>query len=583
MFEAFIERNARIARSNQVLIALRLFFATVSLAVLIMRERDMLSTPQGDIPLYYRPPGFLTIIVLALTIVYLVLVRVVKTKPRVAAKLAVLQIVVDILLITGLIWKTGSVDSEFAMLYLISIFSAGFVLKWNASIIAAIVASILYSGVAIAYSVGIVPDEIEADPVKLQSVQHALTGLSCLRYLLLPIFAFITAGVIAGTISKRLVAASLLRDDILEGIGKGILMLDSSRQIVYHNREFTRLLGIDEKLPAIGLAGMLGEEIDTLARDVLKSNARSQIEIAHKRADGKSIPIRVNVSPIAEPGSGEPHGLVIALDDITVEKKMAEFANQRQRIETMGHISAAIAHEIRNPLASIRGAVQEIVRALDLPDTKKILLEIVLSESDRLDQIITDFLHFARMRPPGLVKTDMKRVLSDVSYLLTSRPESHDIQITADAEAGEPVALDPEQLRQVLLNLALNAIQAMDGCPRKQLHIQAVRVSHTPPESGFEPTKLMDRSDRPAIIVSVEDSGAGMSPAVMKRVFEPFFTTKAAGTGLGLAIVERIVNVHDGMIAVESIEGRGTKIKIWLPADLKVGAMLSGPLPAIVL
>ena len=583
MFEAFIERNARIARSNQVLIALRLFFATVSLAVLIMRERDPLSIPHGDIPLYYRPPGFLTIIVLALTIVYLLLVRFVKTKPRVAAKLAVLQIVVDILLITGLIWKTGSVDSEFAMLYLISIFSAGFVLKWNASIVAAIVSSILYSGVAIAYSVGAVPDEIEGDPLKLLSVQHALTGLSCLRYLLLPIFAFISAGVIAGSISKRLVAASLMRDDILEGIGKGILMLDSSRQIVYHNREFTRLLGIEEKLPAASLASVLGEEIDVQARYVLKSNVRSQIEIAHKRADGKTIPIMVSVTPIAELDGGEPHGLVIALDDITVEKKMAEFAKQRQRIETMGHISAAIAHEIRNPLASIRGAVQEIVRALDLPDTKKILLEIVLSESDRLDQIITDFLHFARMRPPGLVKTDMKRVLSDVCYLLTSRPESRDIQITVAAETDDPVALDPEQLRQLLLNLALNAMQAMEGCPRKQLHIHAERVSHTPPDSGYEPSKLMDRSDRPAIIVSVEDSGAGMSPAVMKRVFEPFFTTKPAGTGLGLAIVERIVNAHDGMIAVESAEGRGTTVKIWLPADLKVGAIMSGPLPAIVL
>ena len=479
MFEAFIERNARIARSNQVLIALRLFFATVSLAVLILGEPKVLTTPQGDTPLYFRPPGFLTLIVLVLTIAYLLLVRVVRDKPRVAAQLAAIQIFVDILLITGLIWKTGGVDSEFAMLYLISICSAGFVLKWNASIVAAIVSSILYSGVAIAYSVSIVPEEIRADPQKLESVRHALTGLSFIRFLLLPIFVFVLVGVIAGAISRRLVAARLMRDDILEGIGKGILMLDSRRRIVYHNREFTRLLGIDPKLVTTGLTRILGEAIDKQAQEVLASNVSAKTEIAHKRPDGKTIPIMVRINPIAEHDGSEPHGLIIALDDITVEKKMAEFAKQRQRIETMGHISATIAHEIRNPLASIRGAVQEIVRALELPENKKILLEIVLSESDRLDQIITDFLHFARMRPPGLVKTDMKRVLSDVRYLLTSRPESRDVQITVGGETGEPIAVDPEQLRQLLLNLGLNALQAMEGCSRKTAaHQRPARHAH---------------------------------------------------------------------------------------------------------
>ncbi len=583
MFEAFIERNARIARSNQVLIALRLLFATVSLIVLIMREQDVLNTVQGETPLYFRPPGFLTITVLVLTIAYLLLVRIAKAQPRLAAQLAALQIFVDILLITGLVWKTGGIDSQFVMLYLISICSAGFVLKWNASIIAAIVSAIFFSGVAIAYSIGVVPSEIKDDALKFQNVTSALTGLAFLRFLLIPIFAFISAGVIAGTISKRLVAASLMRDDILEGIGKGILMLDRRRCIVYHNREFTRLLGIDSKLPPYGLARVLGDGIDKQAQEVLKSNMPNQMEILHKRSDGKNIPIMVRINPIAELDGGEPHGLIIALDDITTEKKMAEFNKQRQRIETMGHLSATIAHEIRNPLASIRGAVQEIVRALDVPENKKILLEIVLSESDRLDQIITDFLHFARMRPPGLVRTDMKRVLSDVRYLLQSRPESRDVQIVVSGETGEPLALDPEQLRQLLLNLGLNALQAMEGCPRKQLQIRSSRVLSLHANSGYDATRFQDRQDRPAIILEIEDSGEGMSPAVLQQVFEPFFTTKPAGTGLGLAICERIVNAHDGMIAVESTQGKGTTVRIWLPADLKVGAIMGDPAPAVVL
>ena len=586
IFEAFIERNARIARSNQALIALRLLFATISLAVLIIRENDLLKSQPLDsvTPLYYRPPGFVAIIVLLLTIVYLVLAKAVKNRPAVAARLAAVQIFVDVILLSGLIWKTGGVESQFVVLYLISIFSAGFVLRWNASIITAVVASILFSSVALMYSVGIVPDEIASDPTKMNAMRGAMTGLSFMRFLLLPVCAFVLAGMIAGLVSKRLVAARLMRDDILEGIGKGIVMLDRRRQIVYHNAEFARMLGLDRtRIPASGLGQLLGADIEKQAHEVLDCNLPRKIEIAHKRPDGSVLPAMVRINPISEPDAGRPHGLIIALDDITTEKKMAEFATQKQRIATMGHISATIAHEIRNPLSSIRGAVQEIVRSVEVPDGKKILLEIVLSESDRLDQIITDFLQFARMRPPGLIKTDFKRVLSDVRYLLCARPESRDIAITIGGDPGEPIATDPEQMRQLLLNLGLNALQALEGCTRKQLRITATRVASVSADSGYDPGRFADRKNRPAVIIAVEDSGPGMTPAVRRQIFEPFFTTKPAGTGLGLAIVERIVHSHDGMIAIDSELGKGTTVRAWIPADLKVGALMVDPHPAVVL
>lgn len=587
MFEAFIERNARIARSNQVLIALRLLFATIALAVLIVSEHELLKkalSPESVAPLYSRPPGFVALVVLVLTIIYLLLVRVVHNKPLVAAKLAAIQIVVDIFLISCLIWRTGGVESQFVVLYLISICSAGFVLKWNASIVAAALSSILFASIAILYSVGIMPDEFRNDPATLRIMSGTMIGLSFIRYLLLPVFAFGVAGIIAGEISKRLVAASLMRDDILEGIGKGVLMLDPKGAIVYHNGEFSRMLGLDgQKVSTFPLSRLLGEEIEHQAQEVLKSNESRKIEIAHKRRDQSMLPLMVRINPIAEPGGSGPHGLIIALDDITNEKKMAEFANQKQRIATMGQISATIAHEIRNPLSSIRGAVQEIVRSVDVPEGKRILLEIVLSESDRLDQIITDFLQFARMRPPGLIKTDIRRVLSDVRYLLCARPESIDIQITVGGDPGEMIAVDPEQMRQLLLNLGLNALQALEGCPRKQIKITATRVTSVPADSGYNPARLPDRRNRPAVVIAVEDTGEGMIPAVKQQVFEPFFTTKPAGTGLGLAIVERIVHSHDGMIAVDSEQGKGTTIRVWIPADLKVGAVMAEPHQAIVL
>jgi len=230
----------------------------------------------------------------------------------------------------------------------------------------------------------------------------------------------------------------------------------------------------------------------------------------------------------------------------------------------MGHISASIAHEIRNPLASIRGAVQEIGRAVLIPEDKKVLLEIVLSESDRLDQIISDFLRFARMRPAKLVPTDIGRVLSDAKLLLSARAEAKDTQILLSGDEGEPFPADPEQLRQLFLNLGLNALQAMAGSPRKELALRVCVMSRGR-LLGFN---LEQALDRPGVLVEVADTGPGMPPDVQRRIFEPFFTTKAAGTGLGLAIAERIVQGHEGLIAFESQDGAGTTFRVWIPTNL---------------
>jgi signal transduction histidine kinase len=259
-----------------------------------------------------------------------------------------------------------------------------------------------------------------------------------------------------------------------------------------------------------------------------------------------------------------PRGLILVLDDITAERKMEELLKHRQRIEAMGHISATIAHEIRNPLASIRGAVQEIGRVVAIPEDKKVLLEIVLSESDRLDQIISDFLRFARMRPPKLVPTDIGRVLADVKILLAARPEAKDARIMLSGDEGEPFPADPEQLRQLLLNLGLNALQAMVGSPRREL---ALRVCVMPRSRvlGFKADQALER---PGVLVEVADTGPGMGADVQRRVFEPFFTTKPAGTGLGLAIAERVVQGHEGLISFESKEGAGTTFRVWLPTNL---------------
>jgi len=205
----------------------------------------------------------------------------------------------------------------------------------------------------------------------------------------------------------------------------------------------------------------------------------------------------------------------------------------------------------------------------------------VLSESDRLDQIITDFLRFARMRPPKLQQTDLGRLLADVKLLLISRPEAKGATITLSGDEGDPFPADPEQLRQLFLNLGVNAVQALDGRSHRELNLRVhvVSLHHAP---GLAREQLADRLDRPGVLVEVEDNGRGMSETVAKQIFEPFFTTKSAGTGLGLAIVERIVQAHEGIISVQTREEEGATFRVWLPTDLRVPTTLSGTRPAVV-
>ncbi|MFH0940024.1 MAG: ATP-binding protein [Planctomycetota bacterium] len=571
MLDAFVERQARTLRGNKILIGLRLLLATLSLTVLLIQESIEASAVVTRVPLYLQPTGLIATIVCALTILYLLIARRSERVPRLAPRLALAQVFVDILLISVLIWHTGGVESQFVVLYLISICAAPFVLKWNVSILAAAVAATLFSLLTLGYSLGWIPETFAKQPgVDI----HKFTNLNLLdfaRLLLLPIGAFFLTGLLAGTLARRLASARLMHKEILEGIGEGILVVDNNCKVLYYNGEAQRLLGVKDKLEQMSLMQLLGETVNRQTRSVFASNVAARTEINHQRLDGSFVPLVARISSLTDPEEGASRAAILALADNTTEKKMEEFLKHRQRIETMGQISATIAHEIRNPLASIRGAVQELGRSLQIPENKKILLDIVLSESDRLDQIITDFLRFARMRPPRLQLTDLGRLLADIKLLLTSRPEAQGISITLSGDEGDPFPADPEQLRQLFLNLGVNAIQALNDRARRELNfrVQVVSLYHA---TGFKQQQLFDRIDRPGILVEVEDTGCGMSEAIVSHIFEPFFTTKSAGTGLGLAIVGRIVQAHEGLIGVNSRDDQGATFRVWLPTDLHVPA-----------
>ena len=222
---------------------------------------------------------------------------------------------------------------------------------------------------------------------------------------------------------------------------------------------------------------------------------------------------------------------------------------QADRLATIGRLSANIAHEIRNPLASVSGAIEALARELPPDPIQGRLVEIVLRESERLNRLITDFLDYARPAPLTLVDLDVARLVEEVLVLLEHRraPDGPKVVKVVNEIAGPlPVRADPQLLRQVLWNLCLNAVQAMpDG--------GELRVGGRRHDAGW-------------IRVWVADTGSGIAEEDKPHVFEPFYSTKPTGTGLGLASVDRIIQDHGGQIEAHSRPGEGTVMTLTLPA-----------------
>jgi two-component system sensor histidine kinase PilS (NtrC family) len=261
--------------------------------------------------------------------------------------------------------------------------------------------------------------------------------------------------------------------------------------------------------------------------------------------------------------SGNPTGQVVIFQDVSDVVEMEKELKRSERLAAVGELSASIAHEIRNPLAAISGAIQVMAGGPEgnIDDAKK-LTQIVEREVERLNLLITDFLQFAR---PGTARPEEVRVQGVVDEVLemyeAMRPEN--IQIEEEIETGTDAYADPAQLRQILWNLLLNASQAMpEG---GVLKIAAHSVS--PASQGLDSTGRLETVEKPIWTeISVFDQGVGMPADIVDRAFDPFFTTKPGGSGLGLATVHRIIQDHGGSVRIERAgDGWETVVRVRIP------------------
>jgi two-component system sensor histidine kinase PilS (NtrC family) len=265
------------------------------------------------------------------------------------------------------------------------------------------------------------------------------------------------------------------------------------------------------------------------------------------RGDGSQVPIGITFWALRS-GGGDAMGLIGVCQDLSSIKQMEARMRQADRLATAGRLAANMAHEIRNPLASISGAVQMLVKDLPIDGLRGRLVEIVQRESERLNNLVGDFLEYARPAPLAPIAVDLAEIIDEVLVLIEHRSLPSDLKIIRAYGESLIARVDPQPMRQAIWNLCLNAVQAMpDG---GEIRVGSRRLP----------------GDPPWLQLWIADTGPGISEQDLPHIFEPFYSTKAEGSGLGLALVYRVMQDHGGRVDTSTVPGEGTTFTLTLPA-----------------
>lgn len=472
------------------------------------------------------------------------------------------QIYVDVLLETALVYVTGGPFSLFAFIYLFSILATSILVTPRRSFVTA-TAVVLCHGILLDLQFFRLIPPVGGTPARLDVVaEGSLTILLiaanvCASYTVAYLGTYLAGQLSRARSEARRTEASLAElqvqhEDIVQSVSSGLVTFDREGRVMTANRTVETLAGRSEaELRGELWAGVFGQA-PTFAQvwEQLRAGVRApyRFEAVLRCREGAPIPVGVSASLLRR-GSGEPMGLICSFQDLTEIKRMEARIQQADRLAAIGRLAAGLAHEIRNPIASIRGSIEVLRQNLRPEGADQRLMDIILRESDRLDGTLTEFLEFSRPRPLAPALTDLTAIVDEVLLLLAHQAPEGLRTVTAYPDGTIKAYVDPAQLRQALWNLGRNAVEAMPrgGC----LRVEA-RVRREPWQG------------RAVAEIVVEDTGGGVPPEHLPHIFEPFYTTKPDGTGLGLAIVHRIVQDHEGEVRVEA-GARGARFVVTLP------------------
>lgn len=372
-----------------------------------------------------------------------------------------------------------------------------------------------------------------------------------LGFLAIQVAAMFLVDLLGQLLASRVVEQRLFTGELLDQLGEGVLAVDLQGTIVYANDEASRLLGLppDAQGRAAGVAlGALPEVLELLRAKGSAERAR-----AH---DGRQLVLRAH-DLVGRRGRCIGRALIVA--DESRLRVLEDNARRAEQLAQLGEMAAGIAHEVRNPLTSLRGCAQEladICSKLGQGDAAA-LARIMVGESDRLARIVGDFLAMSRLRAPVQRAVAIGPVLDELRQLSRHRGDlPSGLVFVAEIEPGCPDAFaDPDQLRQVLGNLVNNAFDAVLNVARPTVSVRARDAGSGNPLGV------------PAVEIVVVDNGCGIPPELHERVFAPFFSTKSQGTGLGLSLVSRIIREHEGALQLASGVDAGATVTIHLPVE----------------
>ncbi len=464
----------------------------------------------------------------------------------------VAQVALDALLVTGVVHITGGGESTFAWLYILVISEGALLLPLAGGLLLALLASILYLA---------------------NIVWGPTPGLSVAVGLQIGVFGVVAlatgvlgdrlrrAGMKLGEMESELRRLRLDTAEILASISTGVLTVDERGRLLYLNPAGEALLGVDraeleEGPEALAGIGAVAPQLAAILQDTLREQKPFYRLRSEGVRDGEAMVL--GVSTFLREEEGDPLAVTAIFQDITDLEQMAILNRRAERLEAVAELSASLAHEIKNPLASIRSAVEQFASPRLEDRDRALLTRMVVRESDRLSRLLTDFLDFSRSRVERMEPVRLAEVVRHAIMVIWQHPTTDERELTVEVEVtpeaeGARILASEDLLHRALLNLLLNAVQFSPEEGRVELTLDL--PARTPPGVHL----------RDPLHLRIRDHGPGVPKEALERIFDPFYTTREGGSGLGLAVVYRMAEAHGGVILAENAEGGGAAFDLYLP------------------
>jgi len=463
-----------------------------------------------------------------------------------------LQVIWDLLFSISLVYVTGGSESPFAFLFIIVIIGASVFFSRKEIFLVASAASILYGSLVDLQYYGYLPyakGSIYLDRLEIRDFFYAV---------FVNLVAFFLTALLSSILTERFRRSEsdlrkkeidydeldYLNKTIVANISSGLMSLNPDGRVRLFNAAATAITGL-----------RLKDVYDRDVREVIPglqifSDNRRVVRRGEVQFQGGERRLTLGyATSLLTDAKGREKGLLVSFQDLTELKEMEQRLRWADRLATVGRLASGMAHEIRNPLASISGSVQLLLELKELEDYQKRLMQIVVKEADRLSQLLSDFLQFARPRQPEYDDVDLTVLCEEILAVIAGDPRFKGLDVRIRSSGVIHLAADRQQLRQALWNLLLNAADALPGSGTIQLSLVELDAW---------------------VSVVVEDSGMGIPEAIREKIFDPFFSTKDRGSGLGLATVHALVQAHRGEINVQNRPEGGTRFVLRFPRDGQV-------------